>query len=391
MSFKIVIKTLMVTAFLLTLAIAGFAQVTVKGKVFKRGVDKPLVPVEGVNIKCFRTDVEALCGEAVSNSNGEFSFSGLPNEAKVGFGISGKGWTAAYYPEFGVTEERAQKIYIEVTAGDGAVAPDSQLRANIIGEGLSAEEKADRDKREIELIEKIENIVNVKAKNEFLEKMIKEGNDAFNSGDVDTAIDRYTRGYEADKKFIGSAPMFLNNLAKAKKRKSINYYNTTAKSGDKPKTNEARAALSKALMESVQGSVASFEMVKADNSLDSRHAASKKQNLKDSKEIIVDSFRILGQLKVTFPADDEEMGKNGITLHMKALEIIPDDPGVLGSLMLSLYNMGFWGDDSYFQKSLNYGEYYLKTAPKAHNRREAVSQIVEILKTENKLTPQPIK
>ena len=391
MSFKILVKTLIILAFVMACTVVSFGQASVKGVVLINKGGSEFVPVAGVKLTCFRTDVEEKCGSAVTGEDGTFEFANLPKEAKVGLGWSGPKIAPSYYSEFAVTEKRAKKLYVLVSEGDGAEAPEGQLRSSIIGSDLSDDEKAERTKVEIDNQQRFENLFDVTARNNLRERLMKEGNEAYNAGDFDTAIAKYTQGYESDVNFLGSAPTFLNNRSVALKRKAVVEYNAAAKSGDKNMISEKRTALAKGLMESVEMALRTIDLVSADKALDSPHAKANESNVEDAKRNIADSFRILGQLKVTFPADSEEEGKKGLDLQMKSLKHVPDDPGILGSLMLSMYNFALWGDESYFQKSLNYGNYYLKKAPKDHNRRAAVAQIVDLLKTDNKLKPQPIK
>ncbi|NNE68055.1 MAG: hypothetical protein HKN33_15945 [Pyrinomonadaceae bacterium] len=390
MSFKSFSKTLLIGVFVFAFTGIAFAQSSVAGRIFFRVDSATFKPVSGIQVKCFRIDVKESCGTAVTDSAGKFSFSGIDAAATFGLGLSGEGYAATYFPEMAVSNPRAQNLFIEISKGDGKEAAEDTLRKGIAGEGLSADEKAQRDKDELDRQSKFEGIIDIKARTERMEKLMAEGNAAFNSGDFATAEVKYKQGYETDPEYLGSAPTFLVNRSKALKNKGVDNYNAAVKTKNKAEISKQRTGLIADLMEAVKVSLKTLELTGGEISLDSIHAENNKKNATEARKSIIDSFKILGQLNVTFPANTEEEAKGAVDLHMSIMKFIPEDPGVLSSLMLSLYNKAIWGDDPSYQKSLNYGAYYLKKAPSDHNRRAAVKQMVELLQTENGLKAQPI-
>ena len=392
MSFKNLFKALTLCACLTALTVVSFGQETVSGVILMREGGTSFVPVEGAKVICFRTDIEGKCGTVVTAKDGKFQFSNLPKEAKVGLGLSGPNLAATYYSEFSVTEKRAKKLYVLVNEGDGQEAPDDQLLSNIRGDGLSDEDKSNRTKSELENQRRFEGVFDVTARNKLREKLMKEGNAAFNKGDFDGAVEKYNQGYETDPKFLGSAPGFLNNKSIALRKRAVDVYNKAVKTKNSQTIVKAKADVIPDMLLSLESAIKAYDLITESASLDSANAKLNENNLKSSESSIKETFRVLSQMSLPLPANTEEEADRSIGVYMKTLKLIPDDLDVLSGLMIAYYNAGaFTGDEKKYQLSLDYGAYYLQKASSGHSKHAAVTQLVESLKTDNKLSPKPIK
>lgn len=357
---------------------------TIGGIIEKKSSDGKKAPAEGVKIDCYRMDVKESCGSTVTDAKGEFSLS-VPEKSDVVLATSGTGLAASVVTSIRMDTTNA----IDVSEGDGAVPSEENVRYVALvaykeGGKLSAEQKKELADLEERTAKAQANNEKIKEKNEARTRLVKEGSDAFNQGNFDLAIAKFEEGYQLDPEFIGSAPSFLNNKAQALKQRAVNKYNEAAKSKDAGRIRQEKESLVKDFTEALDSVTKAYSLVKNSEKSGGGNATTNKEVLKFSESIVRDALKVLSQLNLNLASNTEEETTKGVKISKDLLVMLPKDPDVLAILGLSLFASGE------MQESLNYFAYYMEVAPKEHNRREAVGELVTYLTTDEKLKPQKI-
>lgn len=390
---KVSLVSLFISIFVLG-SVAVFAQTgSVSGMVWKKGPEGEKIPIEGVRLDCYRTDIQQSCRTIMTNKDGEFTFLGLPFSAKVIMGVSGPGIAPTVVPEIAPGEKGSDKLSVEVTEGDGSVPTETDVR-DVASRQFTGELSEDQKKKQEEIEKERQAILDrnkkVEERNEQRMALLKAGEAAFNSKDYKTAALKFQEGYELDPEFIGSAPTFLNNVALSKKSEAVMVYNEAVKAKQASQVRPIVAELFTSCLTSTLKAYGLATNAKPESIIDPvKHKAS----IKASEDIVKDSFRILGQLKLNLAGyvGTEEEAAASVDLYKSSLGILPDNPDVLAGLTFALYtSSALTGNEAEKQQSLNYGTVYLDKADKAHALREAVTEIVDLIKTEG-LKPQPVK
>ncbi|NNE98537.1 MAG: hypothetical protein HKN25_05900 [Pyrinomonadaceae bacterium] len=386
--------TLLLTALFAVGGISVFGQATTEGTVFKKNAEGADVPVEGVKVDCYRVDVNQTCRSTTTDSKGRFTFIGLPVAAKVFLAVSGTGFAPQVVP----VVKLGQSVVVSLEDGDGSVPTEDEVRQAARAYATNKGELTEAQKKEIEELEKKR--AEIAAKNEKAQRnneqwqtFLKEGNDAFNAGDMDTAIEKFNAGYEVDKTFVGAAPVFLNNKATALRQRAVSVYNAAAKSKDRAQIDKAREAAAKDFGDALEAANESYRLSTNAKPTEITNQANHKKNIKNSEDSIKDVLRIMGQINLNLATyiGTEEDATRAVAAYKDTLKIIPNNPDVLSGLGLALFqSSAFKGIPAEKQESLNYLDHFMKIAPKDHKMRTAAADLIAYLTKEEKLKPQKI-
>ncbi len=424
-------RRILTPLFVFTLVIGGAVSVVaqtfpVGGHVELKKADGTTSPVEGAKVDCYRTDANLGCRSTQTNARGEFTFLGIPVNGQVVLAVSGPGIAPSIYP--GVKPGQ-DEIVFEVSEGDGSVFDEAEVRrqvalynANPTGE-LTEEQKkaqAEYEKKVAEITAKNDKI---KEKNALIERVLSEGNAAFNSGDYATAIAKYEEGIAADPEFVGSAPVLLNNRGAALKKKAVDEYNAAAKTKDSAQITAAKAKAGKDLSDSLESYAKALTILKGAQTADITNPQKHKLDIANASDGGRDAVRIMVLIKAvdgekteaaksvisTFLEVEADKGKkaqaqgnlasylleggdyeSAVAEFKKAYTMDANDPEILGKLGLSLFTLSELNQDaSMKQESLNYMDQYLRVAPKDHNLRDGIQPVVDLMKSEG-LKPQKL-
>lgn len=376
-------------------AIPIFAQATTGGIVTKKNADGSTAPMEGATVECYRVDIKQGCRSTKTDSKGSFVFVGIPFGAKVVLAVSGTGIAPQVIP---VQKLDETKLSITVVDGDGSVPDEDLVRETARAYASNQGELTDAQKAEIAELEKKRAEIEAKnakatSNNEQWQVLLKEGNDAFNKGDMDTAIEKFNAGYEVDKAFVGAAPVFLNNKATALRQRAVSAYNAAAKTKDREAIDKARESAANDFGNALHAANESYRLSKNAKPTEISNQENHKNNIKNSEESIKDILQIMGQINLNLATyiGTEEEATRAVTIYKDTLKVIPNNPDVLSGLGLALFqSSAFKGTPAEKQQSLNYLDYYMKTAPQDHKMRTAVADMVTYLTGEEKLKPQKI-
>ncbi len=371
-------------AVLMVSAVAVFAQSPqVSGKVFMKDADGKPQPVEGITIDCYRTDIKGSCRTVKTGKDGEFVLLGIPFGAKVILGISGPDIAPTVFPE---TPSGAKPIEIEVVAGDGRVATEDEVR-QVAASAITGDLTEDQKKEQAELEKKRKEIEERNAKtisnNSERERLVKEGEAAFQAKDYDTAAAKFREGYELDPEFVGAAPGFLNNLSISLRQRGIIAYNTAVQTKDKGTIEEAKIKVAADFLESLSSALKAHGLAKDAPTLKVENPENNKKNLEMSETIVKKTFEIMGQMKLNLLAymgTDEDIATT-VTVFKSAASLMPKDADIPSSLVFALYTAG----DT--QQSLDYADHFLKTTDQAHSQRVGVQDIFDQLTCTGVYTP----
>lgn len=403
---------------LLSTVFASAQIVNITGRVEMVNEDGTTKPVEGALVEIYQVDVKSGNKSDKTDSKGNFSFVGVPPGAKYFLTISGEGVESAIFN----ASAGSQNGVFKVKAGDGTKFTEEQVRgANSGGGELTQEQK----KKQAELDKKLEE---AKAKNARIEKantiipkVLKEGNDAFNSKNYDLAIAKYQEGYDISEDFVGSAPVLLNNKAEAYRLRAVDNFNASIKSTDAATKTELKQKakqdfeaslvdfnkswlISKNAKPAEITNKENYESVKMNALLGGNKvvglmirtdlvAASKGE---EAKELVTEYIKAESD-KAKSAEAQTNLGRfvfgtgdmdGAIAAYRVAVEMSPKDPEALSGLGLALYSASFEKEELK-QESLNYMQYYLDVSPKDHSLRESIEGAVEDLKAQ-KLKPQKI-
>jgi tetratricopeptide (TPR) repeat protein len=417
---------LFLASLVLTGAAAAFGQTAaVGGRVELKKADGTTEPVANATVDCYRSDAGLKCRSTQTNSRGEFTFLGIPFSGRVILAVSGPGISPVVYP--GVKAGQVD-IIVQVLEGEGPALSEEEVRrqealflANPTGE-LTDDQKKAQEEYEKKLAEVKAKNEKIEKKNQIIERTLKEGNEAYNSGNYDLAIAKYEEGIEADPDFVGSAPVLLNNKGAALKKRAVDVYNTAAKGKDPTQIAAAKVKAAADLVLSLDAYGKSFGILKnakPEEITDQNNYKGAKANAADGGR---DAVRIMVLLKTVdgsknaeakelteaYIANETDKKKqaeaqsnmaaylfeggdfNGsVVEYRQAYELSPKDPDVLAKYSLALYTVAEANQDAAMkQESLNVMEVYLSAAPKDHSLRADIAGLADYLKNTEKLKPQ---
>jgi hypothetical protein len=435
MTRKYLFASLLMVAFVLIGSADVSAQiVSTRGKVMMKKADGTTVPVEGATVEAYRTDIKTKAQVTKTNKRGEFDYVSLVAQGTYTIAVSAPNASPTFIVNIRPGNEN---LVINLSPGDGSKLTEEQLKARPTAvataanttapktEGGKPQMTAEEAKRLDE--ENAKKIAEVEAKNRKAEqnnavfiRALKEGNDAFNSKNYDLAIAKYEEGYTADTEYVGSAPLFLVNKAKALNLRGIAKYNTGVKLTDKAARNtayeEARkdfeaaaqsAAKSAALLKTATpptdpNSLKNFENNKYDALFERAEAIrlfmlakgdpGKAAENKDAfQEYILIEKDAAKKTKAQLTFAEIMFGAGDFDTALPQLKkLIDEDPNNVQAtyyMGLGLISVGE-SDTSKLQEGINYLQSYVDRAPA--NEQEKIAEaksIIEELKRKN-VTPQ---
>ena len=426
--FKSTFRLFTILSFLFLFGSAVMAQTSpVTGNVLLKKADGTSVPIEGVTVEAFRTDIKSSGPASKTDKRGNFSFAGLQLGATYVLSFSGPGAKPTYYPN---VKPGQAELKVQMEEGDGTkLTPDevrqlvSQPAGGSTGELSEADKKAQAEQA-AKVKEITEKNAKIESENKIIETSLKEGNDAFTAKNWDVAIAKYDAGVNANPTFAGSAPVLLNNRGAALRERAVKTYNENVKATDasvkvaafgkvKADLGEAAEGYHKAwtimknapatevadpkaketqIANSVRGAADTFRLMAQTEQVDETKIAFAKEMLPEYQAMETDPAKkessklILGQLyRVTGDAD------NAIAEYRKVVETTPDNLDGLAGLGLSLVNAGYIsGNKEQLQEGANFLQKYASAAPDNHKYKNDALGLIESLKAEQKITPQKV-
>jgi len=397
----------------------------VRGVVSLAKADGTKTPVVGAIVEAFRVDIDrGKMPEAKTNKRGEFTFVGFPLGQKFVLSVSGPGIGPRVYPD---VKGGMENIDFVVNEGDGKRLTEAEVRqaekssAPAPSGGMTEaqkKEQAELEKKNAEI-----SASNKKAEdtNKIVNESLKAGAAAFKAQNYDLAISEFTKGVDADPDFIGSAPVLLNYQGIAYQKRALATYNAAtdpaarvaAQDKIKPDIVSALAAFNRGLEVIQKGEAAASPAEKTSaattrvqllsNKLDTHGLAARVAPDPAREALAAD---VLAQYiaaetdatkrdatLLTFAGNMNGAGelKTASTAYRKVLETTPDNLDALIGLGLALFSEGSMTtppNKEILQEGLNYMQRFVDTAPDTHKLKASTKEIIEGLKTEQKLTPQ---
>lgn len=447
--------TLILLMFLFVVTEAAFSQgASIKGTVMlEKSVGSS--PVAGANVDCYNVTnftqlTKSGCSSTKTNEKGEFVISGLDAKAKFILSVSGKGIGPRITLEVKPSGKN-EKIIVDEGNGKAltkaevwqAFADSKRPSGGFSDDQKQAKVQYDKWRAERESMNE-----EIKENNAQASQLLEEGNIAYADKNYDLAIAKYEEGYNVNPEFVGSAPVFLNNKAAALKNRAVDNFNAAIKNKDTIKINNARIKvgnkelsdaaclnstdlcparieLIKDLSDAIDAASKAYNLLDNASPADITDQANHKKNKFNATDYVRDTARIMVQTGlvdagkvsvvkkllaeyVKMQSDKVKKGKAQSVLasyimgtgdyaaaaieFKKAFRYLKKDPDVLAGLGLSLYTVSYeTNDKAQQQESLNYMDFYLKTAPKKHRMRDGIEGAVDDLTKNHKLKPKKLK
>lgn len=423
---KSLITSVFIVAALFAANVGVSAQIfTARGKVEMRQADGTSVPVENAVIDVYRTDISSKGISAKTNKKGEYSIVGLTFGGVFMFAASAPGAAPDIIPDIKGSIEK--DFNFTLNAGDGKrltmeEALEMRKSGNFTTSGSEAKLTPEQKKAQEEQQKKIDEAKAVNSRienaNKVIDAAVKDGDAAFKAKDYATAITKYTEGYDADREFLGSAPILLNKRGVAYKLRGMDHYNNFVKSKDAAEEAAAKADL----QASYESGKASLNLVTtAPTPKEAEIANSLPKNKIDSNLVMREALRLLTQTKLDTTKLDvlytlyqdaitaEPLPEKKLALRLEVANLFqgvgscekavdefgkvlvekPDDPDALAGKGLCLINMGYESNkDEQLQEGLNILQHYIEVAPPTHKYVESAKQMIEGIKQDKQLAPQ---
>lgn len=411
-------------------SLATFAQsAPVRGKVELKKADGSMEPVANALVEVYRIDIKAKLPSAKTDKKGQFVFAGLPLGANITLAVSGTGIKPEIHP--GV-KAGAEDITITVSAGDGSVLTEDQVRNAVAttpkqGGGEPAQETAEQKKAREEAQKKydeaLEKNKKIEESNTIIKRSLEEGTKAFQEKNYDLAISKFDEGVNADPDFPGTATVLNNNKALALRLRGFEDYRQGV--ADKP---NLASWLEKAKND-FQGSVAAsqrtldligkiadsveakkFDKAKYDalaNSVEARRLMiATNADSSQPKEAITaleqylavetdPALKIKNQIWVGNAVRLSGNTALAIPIYRGVLEADPNNFDAMGYLGLCLFAEGAGASNKeQMQEGLNFMQRFSETATDKPGDKDyaefkqSVAEAVKYLKEQEKLIPQ---
>jgi hypothetical protein len=260
---------------------------------------------------------------------------------------------------------------------------------------------------------------NAKIKNsvEIINRVLKEGNDAYASKNFDVAIAKYDEGYNADTEYWGSAPIMLNNKAAALRARGVIRFNEAAKNKDAA----GKAAAKQDFQDAVDANAKAVEILsKATAPTDAAQAKNfqtyKASSIADRAEsyrllVKADNGKAADAVKAyqeyvaieTDPAKKSKAEFNGADMALEAgstelavaefQKIVAQDPSnakAMYKLGIALIAQGSAdpADKVKVQDGVNYLQKFVDTAPDTDADKTYAKETIEAMKASQNVTPQ---
>ena len=435
-------------SFLLTAALISWgglfvsAQTSpVRGKVEVQKADGTVEPVAGAIVEAFRTDSKGKLPSSKTDKKGNFSFAGFPVGQTYALSISAPNIKPTVVPGVRAGNE---DVPVVVAVGDGKRFTEEEVRQSLAAPASSgnttagataevapakpAKESAEDKKKREEYEKQVADINNknekIKNSDAIIKRTQEEGGKAFADKNWDVAIAKYEEGYQASPDFVGSAPILLNNKAAAYTERGVALHNQNVKLTDATQKIANKTKIKQDFAGAIDAYSKSLAMTKNPTSTEvsaQKIAEIKLQTLRGAENVLqymvktdavdektTESARMLTQEYIAAETDAAKKAKaqailgdvfrvagdsdNAIIEYKKALEVAPDDADALAGLGLSLFNAGVLDNNNKakMQEGLNYMTRFAEVAPAAHPLKSNVAELVDYLKTQEKLTPQKV-
>jgi tetratricopeptide (TPR) repeat protein len=428
-SYSLLILTIAFIAFGVS---ASTAQTVITSGSVETEKDGARVPVAGALVEVYRTDTKSGFPSSKTGKNGNFSFAGFQPGGIYAFSVSAPGFAPTIFTGVRAGQE---KLLITMVAGDGKKYTEAEVREfvaqNAKGGGgsgaatgeLTAEQKKLKAEEEAKRKEIEDRNAKALKANEVVNRTIKEGNAAFEAKDYDTAIAKFTEGFEVDPTFVGSAPVMLNNRATATRARAVDLYNKNAKNTDINAKVEAFTKVRASFLEAVTLYDKSLTMIrnasaadKADPNIetfrkDAINGAYETIRLSVLTEQVGEGVPVMAATimsdYIALQADvaKKNEGKllmadlyrvaneseKAIEAYKAILETSPDNVDALAGAGLSLVNLGYInGDKTKLQEGANLLQKFASLAPDTHKYKPDAVGLIETLKKEQNVTPQKV-
>lgn len=411
-------------AIILTGSLAIFAQsAPVRGKVELKKGDGTMEPVEGAVVEVYRTDIKAKLPSSKTDKKGQFVFAGLPLGATMTFVVSGKGLKPELLPGVKAGQE---DLKITVTAGDGSILTEDQVRSAVnttpvSQTGEAPKETEDQKKAREEAQKKYDEAVaknkKIEEANTIVKRAGEEGVKAFQEKNYDLAIAKFDEGINADPDFVPNVTLFSNNKAAALQRRAIDGYNL----GIKDTANKAslHEKSKEDFLASIVASQKTLDLIaKVTDPIEAGKYAQNKSkalfNLLESRRLLFATSLDISQpnelvsaleayLQVETDAAAKLKAQVGVgdglrstgnsalavPIYRKVLETDPSHVEATGGLGLSLFDVGVSNTNKeQMQEGLNIMQKFTELAPDTHPLKASTKDAVAYLKDVEKLMPQ---
>lgn len=420
---------LSLAALFLAGTITTFAQTgPVRGEVKLQKADGTTVPVADAVVDVYRLDIDkGGRPSGKTNKKGEFSFIGFPLGQRFALAVSGPGIGPRVQ---GDIKAGMENIVITVTEGDGKKLTEEEVRS-VLTSTASAPTGEMTEAQKKELAEYEKKKAEVEAKNKAIQagdavasKSNTEGVAALNAKNYDLAIQKFGEGVAAVPDFIGSTPINLNGLLVAHRAKGYGIYRDGAAATDltvrKAKYEEANkeynaalGAFQKALdvIKNAEASTDPAEQKRRDAMKRDLYAnAAEVHRLKAAggvdtsmgkeAEAVISEYvametdpakKLAAQVALGDVLRETGNFDKAVTAYKAVLEADPNNMDATAQVGLTLVALGTSVDPpnkEQLQEGLNYMQKFADAAPDTHRYKNDVKQMVEYLKTDQKLTPQ---
>lgn len=417
-------------AFLAIVTMASYAQNAPVSGTIELDTNGTRSPVAGALIEVYRVDIKAGFPSAKTGKRGDFAFAGMPLGGTFAFAVSAPGCAPTVFAGVKAGQE---KLLITLLPGDGKKLTEAEVRNHLaqksnVSVPVSGELTAEQKKAKADFEAKTKDIEGKNAKatsvNEIVNRTLKEGNDAYTAKNYDLAIAKYSEGVDADAKFVGTAPVMLNNRGASYTARGRDSYNQKIKSADAAVRTEAKANAKRDFGLAAESYMLAYDVIKnasAADVTDPKNAeASKFAALRGAEEVgrlsvLIEQVddKVIAVNKVLLPefiatetdpvkkaeasmvladlyrvAGDSE---NAIASYRKILETSPDNLDALAGVGFSLVNLGYLNTDkAKLQEGSNYLQKFAGLAPDTHKYKVDATGLIESLKKEQNVAPQKI-
>ncbi|MGD9560699.1 MAG: tetratricopeptide repeat protein [Pyrinomonadaceae bacterium] len=416
-----------VSMFAVLIAAAGVSAQTapVRGEIKLTKTDGTVVPVADALVEVYRADIRGTMPSSTTNKRGQFAFAALPLGQTYMIAVSAPGIGPRVEPNVRAGRE---DIVINVTEGDGRKLTEDEVReviaTAVANPGGVESEAAKKEREEIE-----KKNAEIMAKNKKLQeddaaarKANEAGVAALKAKDYDAAIARFSEGVAAVPDFVGSTPVMLNGKMVALRARGFGVYREGATNPDvtvrqakyaqaNKDYDEALAAFAQAMkvIENAPPSTdVNMQKAKSAITLELLGNAMEVHRLKavggvdrskgaDAAAVITQYLAVETDAAKKAKAEmtlGDILRENGdcdgaIVAYKKILEGSPDNVDALAGAGLCLFSVGYGNSDkAQMQEGLNYMTRFSEIAPDTHQLKTSVKDAVDLLKSEQKLTPQ---
>jgi tetratricopeptide (TPR) repeat protein len=428
MHIKSIFSLFLGAAFIVTIAAGASAQTSpVRGEVRMQKQDGTVVPVADATVEAYRVDIgRGTMPPSKTNRKGEFSFVGFPLGQTFALAVSGPGIGPRVEPRVKAGQEN---LVIVVTEGDGRKLTEDEVREVVAAVGTGTGQMTEEDRKKQAELEKKN--AEIAAKNRQIQesdavasKANTEGIAALKAGDYTLAINKFTEGVAAVPDYVGSTPVLLNGKMVALKARGHNIYKEGATSPDANVRRERYEVANRDYDEALAAYEQAMQVIK--NAPAPTDAAGQKQRQNLTLELMSNAMEV-HRLKAVSGVDTtkgkaaeaifeqyfavetdpvkktaaeltlgdilRETGDCGaaINAYRKILAATPDNPDALAGAGLCLFSEGYGNENKeQMQEGLNLMTRFTEVAPDTHKLKASVKDAVDLLKNEQKLTPQKV-